>query len=193
MAGLDDFQSGKIDTGVWVRPTQDLITGTTKPRIRVDVGQTGFFEKREFETYREFATPTTDTFVLRVVSPINFILLSLGLEIEAGSAQLRTYSSGTPTGTFSETMPYIPANTMSETPPAYSPQIVLTAIPSGGSLSGGSQIRVARVKAADNSNFSQSVGATPDQVSGRAAGTYYATLTMTSFVGVLTARFEERP
>lgn len=171
----------------------NLVTGTTKPRVRVDVGQTSFFEKREFELFREFATATTATYVLRVVSPVNFVLQELDMQLEAGSARLRTFSGGTPTGAFSETLPYVAANTMTETPPAYAPQIVITAIPSGGSLAGGSPIRVTRVKAADNSNFAASVGATPDLVAGRAPGTYYLVLELSAAIGVLKGRIEERP
>lgn len=38
MAGLDDFTSGTIDTGMWVRPTQDLMTGGSNNRIRMYPG-----------------------------------------------------------------------------------------------------------------------------------------------------------
>lgn len=171
----------------------NLVTGTTKPRLRVDVGQTGFFEKREFELFREFAVATTGTYVLRVVSPVNFILQELDIGLEAGTARLTTFSGGVPTGVFSETLPYVAANTMTETPPAYAPQIVITAVPTGGSLAGGSPIRVTRIKAADNSNFAASVGSSPDLVAGRAPGTYYLVLELVAAIGVLKARIEERP
>ena len=82
---------------------------------------------------------------------------------------------------------------MTETPPAYTPRIVVTAIPTGGSLTGGSAIRVTRLKTAGNSNFASSVGSTPDLVVGRAPGTYYLTLQLTAAIGVLKLRFEERP
>lgn len=190
---LVDMLDGTHAERVLAQPPLALITGTTKPRLRVDVGQTGFFEKREFETFREFAAATTGTYVLRVVSPINFILQDLAVELEAGSARLATFSGGTPTGVFSETLPYVAANTMTETPAAYTPQLALTAIPSGGSLAGGSAIRVTRIKAADNSNFASSVGSTPDLVVGRGPGTYYIVLTLTAAIGVLKGRFEERP
>jgi hypothetical protein len=188
-----DMGDGTWSERVVAQPPAALLTGTSKQRIRVDVGQTGFFEKREFEMFREFATATTATYILRVVAPVNFILHDLSLELEAGTARLATFSGGTPTGTFSETLPYVAANTMTETPPTYASQLVITAIPTGGTLAGGSAIRVTRVKAADNSNFAASVGSTPDLVAGRAPGTYYLTLQLTAAIGVLKARFEERP
>lgn len=190
---LVDMLDGTHAERVLAQPPAALVTGTTKPRLRVDVGQTSFFEKREFEMFREFAVATTGTYVLRVVAPVNFILQDLALELEAGSARLATFSGGTPTGVFSETLPYTAANTMTETPPPYVPQLVITAIPTGGSLAGGAPIRVTRVKAADNSTFSSSVGNTPDLVAGRAPGTYYLTLQLTGAIGVLKGRFEERP
>jgi len=183
----------EVDDPIDVLLPANLITGTTKPRLRVDVGQTSFFEKREFEMFREFATATTGTYVLRVVSPVNFILQDLELEMEAGAARLATFSGGTPTGVFSETLSYVAANTMTESPPAYTPQVVITAIPTGGSLTGGTSIRISRAKAADNSNFASSVGSTPDLIAGRAPGTYYLTLQLTAAICVLKARFEERP
>lgn len=188
-----DMGDGTWSERVVAEPPAALLSGTSKQRLRVDVGQTGFFEKREFETYREFPTATTGTYILRVVSPVNFILQGLSLEVEEGSARLATFSGGTPTGTFSETLPYASANTMTETPPAYAPRIVVTAIPTGGSLTGGSAIRVTRLKTAGNSNFASSVGSTPDLVVGRAPGTYYLTLQLTAAIGVLKLRFEERP
>lgn len=190
---LVDMLDGTHAERVISQPPAFLLTGTTKQRLRVDPGQTSFFEKREFEFFREFASATTATYVMRFVSPVNFILTDLDISLETGTARLSTYSGGTPTGTFSEALPYIAANTMTETPPAYSPQMVITAIPTGGSLAGGSTIRVTRVKAANNSNFASSVGNTPDLVVGRMPGTYYLVLELTAAIGVLKGRTEERP
>jgi hypothetical protein len=169
-----------------------LITGTTNPRVRVDPAQTSFFEKREFELFREWETATTGTWLLRAVIPVNFILMHLGVELEAGSARVRTYAGGTPTGDFNETVPYLPANTMTEGPDPYAPQITISAAV-GGTLAGGQLARVGRIKAADNSNFANTVGESQDRVVGRAPGTYYVLLNLTNAIGVLTGRVEERP
>lgn len=199
MPGLDDFQDGLIETGMWVRPTQDLLTGTSKPRMRVDVAQTGFFEKREFRTFREFESATTSTYVIQIVVPVNVILFEFQLQTEAGTARVETLVAGpglTVGGTFSETLPIIPTNGMTETPnPAYVSQVVITA---GGTLTGtgtpGTTLRdVSRVKVADNSNFASTVGADGGAERGVGPNTFYWRFTFTGFIGVVKARWEERP
>lgn len=167
--------------------------GGRNSRLRVDVGQTGFFDGREFRTFKEFAVATTSTYVIKIVVPVNTILFEFGLEIEAGDIRIETVSGGSPVegGSFSETLPRIPTNTMTEKPqPPYAAQNVLTA---GGTLTGGTVIDVLRAKAADNSNFAASVGAQSGAERGVQPGTYYWRAAMTGFIGVIKARYEERP
>lgn len=199
MPGLDDFQEGLIESGMWVRPTQDLLTGTSKPRIRVDIAQTGFFEKREFRTFREFETATTSTYVVKIIVPVNVILFEFQIQTEAGAARIETLVLGpglTEGGSFSETLPVISTNGMTETPnPAYAAQVVLTA---GGTLTGtgtaGTTLRdVSRIKVADNGNFSSTVGANGGAERGVGPNTFYWRFTFTGFIGVINARWEERP
>ena len=173
--------------------------GGRNSRLRVDVGQTGFFDGREFRTFREFAVATTSTYVIKVVVPVNTILFEFGCELEAGTIRVETLRQGGTVvegGSFSETLPRIPTNTMTEKPqPPYASQVLLTA---GGTLTGGSVaegtiIDVLRGKAADNSNFAASVGAGGGAERGVAPATYYWRATLAAFVGVIKARWEERP
>lgn len=191
-----DMLDGSHADRVIAHPPFDLMTdhgdGPNR-RLRVDVAQTGFFAGREFRTFKEFAAAETSAYVIKIVTPINVILFEFGLEIEAGTIRIETISGGSPVegGSFSENLLRIPTNTMSEKPqPPYTPQIAMTA---GGTLTGGTVIDVLRAKAADNSNFAASVGADAGAERGVAAGTYYWRLTMTAFVGVIKARWEERP
>lgn len=168
-----------------------LTTGTTNPRLRVDVAQTGFFEGREFRTFKEWPTATSATYVIKAVVPINIILFELGVELEAGTARIETLVGGTEGGTFSETLPIFPTNTMSEKPqPPYANQVILTA---GGTLAGGLLLDSLRAKTSDNSNFSASVGAAAGAERGVGANTYYFRVTLSSVLGVFKARWEERP
>ncbi len=87
---------------------QDLMTdGGTGPsrRLRVDVGQTGFFAGREFRTFRELNIAASTTFVIKAVVPIDVILFGLKVSIESGQLRLATVVGGTPGGSFSETLP----------------------------------------------------------------------------------------
>lgn len=192
-----DMQDGSFAERFLAQPPATLLTdnGGSGPnaRLRVDVAQTGFFAGREFRTFKEFSAATTSTYVIKIVTPINVILFEFGLEIEAGTIRIETISGGSPVegGSFSENLPRIPANTMTEKPqPPYATQISLTA---GGTLTGGTVIDVLRAKAADNSNFAASVGAEAGAERGVQPGTYYWRASMTGFVGVIKARYEERP
>lgn len=173
------------------KPPANLLTGTTKPRLRVDVAQTGFFEGRDFRVFKEWQVATTATYVIKAVSPINVILFGLGITLDEGYARIETVVGGTEGGTFNETLTVFPRNTMSERPtPIYTPQVVLTA---GGTHTGGTILDVLHVKAAGNSNFATSVGGSDGDERGIGAGTYYFRITLTAAIGVLKARWEERP
>lgn len=160
-------------------------------RLRVDVAQTGFFAGREFRTFKEWATPTTATYVIKAVVPINIILFELGVNIEAGTIRIETLVGGVEGGTFAEVLPLFPSNTMSEKPqPPYVGQVALTA---GGTHTGGLVLDVLRAKTSGNSNFSQSVGSGAGSERGVAAGTYYFRVGLADVVGTFKARYEERP
>lgn len=177
----------------------NLFAGTTKPRLRVDVAQTGFFEGREVRTFKEFASATTSTYIIKIVCNVNTILFEFGMEIEAGDCRIETITPGAGIvegGSFAEVLPLIITNIMTERPsPAYTPVNVVTA---GGTLTGtptpGTTLRdVLRGKAASNSNFSASVGTDAGAERGVPPGTYYWRVTMNGFIGVIKARYEERP
>lgn len=171
-------------------PAENLLTdGGTGPnrRLRVDVGQTGFFAGREFRTYLEFNA----NIVIRVAVPINTILSGLSLNVIEGEVRLETVVGGTPGGTFSSVLPIFSRNTMSEVPVPYTPQVVLE---SGGTHTGGTVLDVFIVKSAGNSNFASSVGSDLSDERGIGVGTYYFRLTVTGTTrGILKARWEERP
>lgn len=165
-------------------------TGTTNPRIRVDVAQTSFFEGREFRTFREWPTATTGAYIIKVVAPVNVIMFEFNIAAEEGSARVASVLGGTEGGSFSETLPIRRTNAMTDIPqPPYTPQILLTA---GGTLAGGTELDVMRVKTSGVSNFAASVGSGLAE-RGIAPATYYFKFAFTSFVGVLHARWEERP
>ncbi|MGQ7956510.1 hypothetical protein ACUTAF_02115 [Pseudomonas sp. SP16.1] len=168
-----------------------LITGTTNPRVRVDIAQTGFFEGREFRTFKEWTVAETSTYVVKAVVPINIILFELGIQLDEGQARIETLLGGTEGGTFSETLPIFPTNTMSEKPqPAYVNQVQLT---SGGTLTGGTLLDPLRAKTSGNTNHSSSVGAASGAERGVGANTYYFRMTLAGAIGVFKARWEERP
>ena len=185
------------DTGDMGTISRALLTdGGTGPnrRIRVDVGQTGFFGGREFRTFKELNIAASGSYVVKAVVPVDIILFGLSLSIESGHLRLATVAGGTEGGSFSETLPIFGRNNMSERPtPFYVPVVVLTA---GGTHTGGTEIDVVRVKASANPQQVATVTGEGGDERGVAIATYYLRLTNLSatdaIVGTFSARWEER-
>lgn len=187
-----------------------LVTGGgvngVAPRLRVDVGQTGFFSKKEFRSLIEFSQPLGTSLpngqrvLFRVISPINFILMDFRISADNGQIRCTTYAGGTPTGTFSTALPIIPANSMTEGPPAYTPQITISmagpGLPAAVDLTGGVLRDVLRLKVENSTGSAATVGADQDSERGLPAFTYYILLENIGtgvFEGVIYCRWEERP
>jgi len=167
-----------------------LVAGTSHPRLRVDVAQTSFWEGREFRTFKELNIAGSTTYTIKVVVPVNTILMGIQVSLDNGSVRLSTQAGGTPSGVFAEVLPVFGANNMTGTP-VYVHQNVLTA---GGALAGGVDIDVVRLFSGGNNQ--PSVGAQQDDVRGIAPGTYhfvFQNLGASVVTGVLHIRWEERP
>ncbi len=180
--------------------TSDRLSGFE--RVRVDVAQTGFFEGREFRTFKELNIAAAQSYIVKAVVPLNIILMNLTATIDGGWLRIGTYFGGSEGGVFSETLPVIGANNMAlginrrrnYSGIAYAAQVALTA---GGTHTGGLELDVIRIKAAGNSNQGSSVGVDSDSSRGIAANTYYFRLLNLSatdaITGIFSARWEERP
>jgi len=199
---LVDMLDGSHAELVVAQPPFDLMTdGGMGPnrRLRVDVAQTGFFAGREFRTFREWDTATNGTFVVKLTVPLNTILFEFHVQGESGTLRVETLRPGAGIvegGAFAETLPIISTNTMTDKPqPPYVPQVVLAA---GGTLTGVgvpgvTLLDVSRLKAATNSNFASTVGGEGGAERGVSPATFYWRFTLSDFVGVIKARWEERP
>jgi len=104
-------------------------------RMRVDVGQTGFFAGREARTFYEFSIPTGTSQVIKVVSPVDTIVQIFGVELDIAAIRVELVVGGTEGGTFNTSLPIFKTNQMS-TQSGYTPQITMTR--------GGTHTQVAR-------------------------------------------------
>jgi len=170
--------------------------GDGASRIRVDVGQSGFFAKREYRIFQELNIPAGEKQLFRFVSTADFIVQEINLTLDNGSARLATYSGGTPTGTFTA-MTAIPANSMSEGPVAPAQAVTVSRTASGASnaITGGTQLDVMRLLVSGATGQAQTVGVNVDSYRGAPAGTYYAmieNLDGGAISGVFRLRWEQR-
>jgi hypothetical protein len=134
----------------------NLVTGTSKPRLRVDPGQTGFFEGRMFRSFFNGVIPVAGpTVQFRFTAPINFILWTQTLELTQGALQLEVYTGATSSGSWTA-VPILGLNRMSEAPlPTYVSQIT---IETGGNFTGGTRVDFMQVRAAAQNNTASNVG-----------------------------------
>ena len=161
-------------------------------RMRVDVGQTGFFAGREARTFYEFSIPSGQTQVIKVVSPTNTIVQTFAVELELAAIRLELRVGGTEGGTFNTALPIFKTNTMTEQS-GYEPQVTMNR---GGTHTGGTLVDVLTAVSGANPNKSVASSASEDLPNAFAAGTFYIKLINTDGAtasGIFRARWEERP
>ena len=194
---LVDMGDGTHAEQAIAHPPFDLLTdggSGANRRLRVDVGETQFFSGKQARTFREFNIDASATLVLKIVVPINTILLQQSVELDSGSIRITNLVGGTEGGTFSETLPVFSKNNMTERPmPFYVPQVVFTA---GGTHTGGTSLDIHRVVAATATAQQSTVGNIVGDERGIAPNTYYVryeNFGSGAATGALAFIWEERP
>ena len=180
----------------------DTKSGEINGRMRVDVGQTGFFDRRQFRISLEMTIGATPLW-LRFTSPVNFILQRQDIDVDQGGIRMRAYRStqGAPGGSFATPVPIWSNNGMDEAP-EYIPQVTIfsggTFTPSGGQ-SPTETIRVMSNPGGGGPTAGSRNTASGDAFGerGLAAGSYYLNFERLSAeadgVGVFGLLWEERP
>jgi hypothetical protein len=191
---LVDRQDGTWAERVEAYPPVKLMTDGDGDyaRLRVDVGQTGFFAGREAYTFYEYSIPTGASRVIKVVAPVNTIIQRFALELDLAAMRLELVVGGTEGGTYATNIPVFKANTMS-TASAYTPQITMS---TGGTHTGGTVVDVLTAVSGDKPQKYTAATATEDLPVGFSAGTYYIRLINTdgaTATGIFRAHWEERP
>ena len=191
---LVDMGDGTFAQRVEAHPPVKLMTNENDEyaRLRVDVGQTGFFAGREARTFYEFSIASGASQVIKVVSATDTVLQSFGVETFLAEIRTELVTGGTEGGTFSTALPIFKTNTMS-TASSYTPQVTMNR---GGTHTGGTVVDLLISISGDNANKAVSAKASEDYPQGFAAGTFYIRLTNTDGAtasGIFRARWEERP
>lgn len=160
--------------------TSDL--GSGFDRQRVDVGQTGFFEGREFRSYFEFSVDAGTSLAVgatryfRFVSPVDFILQRQTIEVDKGGVRLRAFIGATDGGGWSS-IPIISKNrslARRQFPSGY--YVGQAGFFTGGTFTGGTEVDVIRARAASQTVASANVGAEQEGTRYLPAGTYFLIL-----------------
>lgn len=191
---LVDMGDGTYAERVEAHPPVKLMTdgNGTYSRVRVDVGQTGFFAGREFRTFYEFSILSGASQVIKVVSTVDTILQSFSVETFLAEIRTELVTGGTEGGTFNTALPIFKTNTMS-TASNYSSQITMNR---GGTHTGGTVVDLLVSISGANRNKALSSGAAENFPQGFPAETFYIRLTNTDGAtasGIFRARWEERP
>lgn len=191
---LIDRQDGTYAERVEAYPPAKLMTDGdgNYSRLRVDVGQTGFFAGKEARTFYEFSIATGATQVIKVVAPVNTVLQTFGVELNIAEIRLELAIGGTEGGTFETALPIFKTNSMS-TQSGYTPQVAMAV---GGTHTGGTIVDLLTAFSGDK--LKKSLASTASEVlpQGFPAGTYYIRIINTdgaTATGIFRARWEERP
>lgn len=174
-------------------PPLNLMTskGGQYARLRVDPDQTSFWEGLQYRTFREISIPQGTTAVFKVVTPVNTVLYDVSLTLDAGSVRLRTMTGGTEGGTFNTPLPILRKNTMTDAPVIPAQNIITT----GGTHTGGTDIDIIRLVAANATAQQSSVGSKAYDQRGVGPGTYYWRLENIgngAATGIFSSFWEER-
>lgn len=163
-------------------------------RVRVDVGQTGFFEGRMFRTYDKISLGAGATLSYRVTAPVAFILHQHKLALKEGGLSIAIFdNTATPSGSWTA-LPIIGVNRMVERrSPNYVTQMI---VEKGGSFTGGNELDYFELLVAN----AVSQASLTDEVEERGlpSSTFFIRASVLAGVtgntsGVMRLRWEERP
>lgn len=159
-------------------------------RLRVDVGQTGFFAGREFMAFHEYSIPSGQSIAIRAISTVDIFLMKFGIDNWKGDTRLELVTGGTVTSPFVNDIPVMRTNQTTGPDYSYTTHVDMD---NGGVVTGGTLLDVMEV---NSGNKGMAVGSGSDDPIGMPPGTYYMRIRAIgngTSRGVFKARWEERP
>lgn len=140
-------------------------------RLRVDDDEIGFWMGWQFRAYAEINKAAATVQAFRFTTPIDFILLTQSLDLDAGAGRMSAWTGGSMGGSWT-TIPVIGKNRMLSRPqPYYQSQVT---IETGGTFNktGATEVDLIRVRSATNNTNATNVGRGADDARGLPPGTY---------------------
>lgn len=189
---LVDRGDGTHAERVEAYPPKVLMTDSDGPyaRVRVDVGQTGFFAGREFMAFHEYSILATTSIAIRAIAGVDVFLEQFHLDNWAGDVRLELRTGSTVISPFVNDIPVVRTNQTDGIDLTYTSQVNLD---NGGVVTGGTLLDVFQLT---SGNKSDSVSGGSQDPIGMPAGTYYIVIQNIgnqTATGVFKARWEERP
>lgn len=158
--------------------------------LRVETGLAAWFLRKSYRTFYRFAVPALGTVVVRAIIAQDTVLSGLDIDLVNAEIRMETVVGGTPGGSFSTALPIFNRNNL---PGVLVPSTA--ALAAGGTHTGGTILDEVWIKAGNNAQQANSVGARDNDMRGIALGTYYFRLVNPSNSqadGVLRIRWEEQ-
>lgn len=189
---LVDRLDGTHAERVEAYPPKVLMTDDDGPyaRVRVDVGQTGFFAGREFMAFHEYSIDQGASIAIRAIAGVDVFLEQFHLDNWAGTVRLELRSGSIVTSPFVNDIPVRRTNQTTGVDLTYTTQVDMD---NGGVVTGGTLLDVFQLTSG-NKNDAVS-GGSQDPI-GMPVGTYYIVISNIgnqTATGVFKARWEERP
>jgi hypothetical protein len=146
---------------------QDIVTSGVEGfrRLQVDIGQTGFFEGREFRTTRKIRLATAETQIYKFNCAIDYILWSLNFDSSVGQYEVNLWdeSNVTENTAFTTPVPFLRKNRSTEFRSySGSPFVSQTTLTTGGTITVADiedYSDYVDIKADSRTTFSTTVGA----------------------------------
>lgn len=146
-------------------------------RVRVDIGQTSFFQGKQFRSYYDFVLAAAEVRYFRFTSLTDFVLFDQTLTVSGGSVRLSVWTGATASGTWTN-LPVIGKNRMSSIPQP--PYVSGVTYQTGGSFTGGTEVEVIRLVAATATAQQSTVGASAGDERGLPASSFYIKIEATN-------------
>lgn len=168
-------------------------------RVKVDPGQTGFFEGREFLINHEFTVGVGASYVVKLVTLRDIIVESFTLSIDDGFLKFTRRTGGTEGGSFSTSI--VPQAVNSMVNPLEHrlydgvPFASNTVVTAGGTLTGGNIFDAIRLKTSGATAQAATIGQSNTDAIGVPPGTRYyvfENLGNGSVTGIFRVKWEER-
>ncbi len=192
---LVDMRDGTYAERVEASPPAKLQTegGDSEfDRLKVTVDRSCFFAGRQRYTFFQFNINSGNTQVIKLVSAVDFIVLSFGANLNMASLRVELVAGGTEGGTFDTALPVLAANSMT-TVGNYVSQITAT---TGGTHTGGTILNKIELLSGTPARQAVASLASENEPLGLGGGTYYIRLINTdgaAATGIFRTRWEERP